>query len=178
MFPLIMFCLAYLANFGLYPRLIYPKSNRGIHFRTTYILCIIFGCLLGEFERSLHRAFLYNQVPKNASVKPQIFSENILNLPTIKPNSFKLVCYYSFPSSSVALQPDEIDPYLCTHINAAFAGVSNNSISMDSDNTKVLKELVKLKIGNPNLKIMLCVGGASNDGGFSEMVMNHTNRKR
>lgn len=29
MFPLIMFCLAYLVNFGLYPRLIYPRSHRG-----------------------------------------------------------------------------------------------------------------------------------------------------
>lgn len=117
-------------------------------------------------------------MPKNATIKAQIFSENLLNIPTIQPNSFKLVCYYSFPSSSVALQPDEIDPYLCTHINAAFAGVANNTINMNAGNNKVLTELVNLKMGNPKLKILLCVGGASNDGGFSEMVMNHTNRKR
>lgn len=130
----------------------------------------------GEFERSIHRAFLYNSVP-NATYK-QVFTQSLLNLPIMKPNSYKLVCYYSFPSTSASLQPEEIDPYLCTHINAAFSGVSNNSISMEPDNLKVLNELVKLKLVNHNLKIVLCIGGASNEGGFPEMVKNHTNRKR
>lgn len=95
-----------------------------------------------------------------------------------KLNNFKLVCYYSFPTSTLSLQPDEIDPHLCTHINAAFAGVTDNKINMDDENIRVLEELIKLKHDNQRLKILVCVGGASNDGGFSDMVMNHTNRKR
>lgn len=132
----------------------------------------------GEFERSIHRALLYNSVPKNTTMRPIISSENQLNVPTATSSSFKLVCYYSFPGTSDALQPDELDPYMCTHINAAFAGVQNNTINMDADNIKVLKELVRLKRINHRLKILVCVGGATNDGGFSEMVVNHTNRKR
>lgn len=111
-------------------------------------------------------------------MRPVIFSESQLNVPTVNPSSFKVVCYYSFPGTSDALQPDELDPYMCTHINAAFASVTNNTVNLDAGNIKVLKELVRLKKINHRLKILVCVGGASNDGGFSEMVMNHTNRKR
>lgn len=179
MFPLIMFCLAYLANFGLYPRLLYPRSNRG---KMNSIVCllrmIIIIKLLGEFEKSIHRAFMYNSLPTNTTIITNFLPENIYDAPTIKPNSFKLVCYYGFPSSSAALQPDQIDAYLCTHINAAFGGVVNNSLHIDDASIKALKELVKLKRLNHKLKILVCIGGASNDGGFSEMVMNHTNRKR
>lgn len=117
-------------------------------------------------------------MPKNTSLRPLRFSENILNAQTVKPTTYKLVCYYGFPSSTDSLQPDEIDPYMCTHINAAFASVTNNTISVNPADVEVLKELMKLKMTNHQLKILLCVGGASNDGGFSEMVMNHTNRKR
>lgn len=117
-------------------------------------------------------------MPKNTTLKPNIgISHNLSNLPTAEPNTFKLVCYYSFPVTSDSLLPEEIDPYLCTHINAAFAGVVNNTLSMNSNSFEVLKELVNLKMVNPKLKILICVGGASNDGGFSEMVMNHANRK-
>lgn len=117
-------------------------------------------------------------MPKNTSLRPLSFSDKVLNAPTVKPTSYKLVCYYGFPSTSDSLQPDEIDPYMCTHINAAFASVVNNTISMDTADVEILKELIDLKMTNHQLKILLCVGGASNDGGFSEMVMNHTNRKR
>lgn len=180
MLPLIMFCLAYLANFGLYPRLIYPRSNKGINKSKKFNLIFFMNMIifLGEFERSIHRALLYNSLPKNTTLKPNIaISDNLSNVATMEPNSYKLVCYYSYPRSSDSLLPDEIDPYLCTHINAAFAGVVNNTVSMDSNDLDVVKELVKLKMVNPKLKILICVGGASNDGGFSEMVMNHTNRK-
>lgn len=138
----------------------------------------VFYFFQGEFERSIHRALLYNSVPNNATMRPLIFSENQLNVPTVTPSLFKVVCYYSFPGASDALQPDELDPYMCTHINAAFASVTNNTVNVEADNLKVLKELVRLKKINHRLKILICAGGASNDGGFSEMVMNHTNRKR
>lgn len=132
----------------------------------------------GEFQRSIHRAFLYNSLPKNTTLKPNFtISDYLPNIATMEPNSFKLVCYYNFPSTSDSLLPEEIDPYLCTHINVGFAGIVNNTVSMDSSDFDVLKELVQLKMVNPKLKILICIGGASNDGGFSEMVVNHTNRK-
>lgn len=121
---------------------------------------------------------MYNSLPINTTLKPNIAkSDKLPSGTTVQPNSFKIVCYYSFPSSSDSLLPEEIDPYLCTHINAAFAGVVNHTMNMDLHDVEVLNELVKLKMVNPKLKILICVGGASNDGGFSEMVMNHANRK-
>lgn len=127
---------------------------------------------------NVHRAFLYNSVPKNTSMKPSLLENPNNNITTTKKSNFKLVCYYNFPNSPTTLHPDQIDPYLCSHINAAFAGVVNNSLSMDLNSIEVLKNLVKLKMVNSKLKILVCVGGAGNDEGWTEMVMNHTNRKR
>ncbi|CAD0199621.1 unnamed protein product [Chrysodeixis includens] len=90
-----------------------------------------------------------------------------------------LSCYYNFPSEIVSheLMPADIHPYLCTHINVAFARVVNKQISLEKHELTTLQEVVKLKHSNPDLKILLSVGGAGNDNGFSEMVINHASRK-
>jgi chitinase len=88
-------------------------------------------------------------------------------------------CYYNTPRQydSDQLLPANIHPYLCTHINVAFARIVNKEITLDSIQYKALKDIVKLKKVNPNLKIIVSVGGAGNDGGFSDMVVNHASRK-
>lgn len=90
-----------------------------------------------------------------------------------------LSCYYNFPSEygNHELMPADIHPYLCTHINVAFARVVNKQISLEKHEYTTLHEIVKLKESNPDLKILLSVGGAGNDNGFSEMVINHASRK-
>lgn len=90
-----------------------------------------------------------------------------------------LSCYYNFPSedSDHELMPSDIHPYLCTHINVAFARVVNKQISLEHHEYTRLQEVVKLKHSNPELKVLLSVGGAGNDNGFSEMVINHASRK-
>lgn len=102
-----------------------------------------------------------------------------------KTEHFKLVCYYSFPSdenlksrSSGILLPDNIDPDLCTHINIGFASVVNNSIYLSESQKNVVKTMVDLKKENSNLKVLLSIGGAGNGDGFSQMVLDHANRKR
>lgn len=88
-------------------------------------------------------------------------------------------CYYNFPSEHATnqLMPLDIHPNLCTHINMAFARVENNEIKLEDYQFRTLLEIVKLKHKNPNLKILVSVGGGKNDKGFPNMVLNHKSRK-
>lgn len=88
-------------------------------------------------------------------------------------------CYYNTPSgnSSQQLLPAQIQPHLCTHINVAFARLYNKSIHLEPSQYDTLREVVKLKQQNPGLKVLLSVGGASENNGFSDMVINHASRK-
>lgn len=93
-------------------------------------------------------------------------------------DEFKLVCYYNFPGSGFnTLKPENINPQMCTHINVAFARVVNNTIHLEKSELEVLQSVVKLKLKNEKLKILISVGGAAGDSGYSEMVLDHVNRK-
>lgn len=96
------------------------------------------------------------------------------------PKQIRLVCYYSFPSDVFrnVLSPENIDPYLCTHINLGFASVANNSIYLTNHQLEIAKSVICLKNANKNLKVLISVGGAGHDGGFDVMVSDHANRKR
>ncbi|XP_023934966.1 chitinase-3-like protein 1 [Bicyclus anynana] len=90
-----------------------------------------------------------------------------------------VVCYYGAPEPSAAraLRPADIHPHLCTHINVAFAQIRDKQIHLEDYQRRVIADVVKLKQSNPNLKVLLSVGGAGAHAGFSEMVFNHTCRK-
>ena len=90
-----------------------------------------------------------------------------------------IVCYYTINSDQInpiKLTPNNVDPYLCTHILVGFASVANCTIVLGKD-LSIYQEMVALKKINPNLKVMVTVGGADNSPGFPEMVLNHANRK-
>lgn len=59
-----------------------------------------------------------------------IVLSNILNLfvDTLKQ---KLVCYYNLPHINQSLQPQRLDPFLCTHIIVGFLEINNNSIIIE-----------------------------------------------
>lgn len=125
-----------------------------------------------------YRANFYGMLRGQEFYQRQIVDLN----PHIRPQSSeqKIVsCYYNTPSTYAAreLLPANIHPHLCTHINVAFARVENKQIQMDEIQYRALRDIVKLKKVNPNLKILVSVGGAGNEGGFSEMVINHASRK-
>lgn len=76
------------------------------------------------------------------------------------------------------LSPSNIDPNLCTHIIVGFAGVVNCSLNL-GNNSSIYKEVIGLKKFQPELRVMISVGGSNElHLGFSEMVKNHANRKR
>lgn len=68
------------------------------------------------------------------------------------------------------------DPTLVTHINYAFAHIKNDFESLDIKTSSRLKKIVALKEKNPDLKVLLSIGGWG-AGNFSEMAADETHRK-
>lgn len=69
------------------------------------------------------------------------------------------------------------DPTLLTHINYAFALIKNDFESLDVKKPERLRKIVALKSQNPNLKVVLSVGGWG-AGNFSEMAADANHRKK
>ena len=68
------------------------------------------------------------------------------------------------------------DPFCMTHINYAFGHVNDTFDGVRVDNPQRLKDMVALKKVNPDLKVMLSVGGWGS-GRFSEMAMDRKLRR-
>ena len=68
------------------------------------------------------------------------------------------------------------DPFCMTHLNYAFGHVNDTFDGVRVDNPDRLKAMVELKKLNPELKVMLSVGGWGS-GRFSEMAMEGNTRK-
>lgn len=67
------------------------------------------------------------------------------------------------------------DPTLVTHINYAFAHIKDDFETLDIKTPSRLKEIVALKKKNPNLKVVLSIGGWG-AGNFSEMAADDNHR--
>lgn len=68
------------------------------------------------------------------------------------------------------------NPQLVTHFNYAFAHVTDSFDSVRIDNPERLRSIVALKDSNPELKVLVSVGGWGS-GRFSEMAANSQFRK-
>ena len=68
------------------------------------------------------------------------------------------------------------DPFCMTHINYAFGHVTDSFDGVRVDNPQRLNDMVALKKLNPDLKVMLSVGGWGS-GRFSEMAADKGHRK-
>lgn len=67
------------------------------------------------------------------------------------------------------------DPFVMTHINYAFGHVNDTFNGVRVDNPERLETIVALKEKNPELKVMVSVGGWGS-GRFSEMAADENNR--
>jgi chitinase len=80
--------------------------------------------------------------------------------------------------------PEQIDPFLCTHVIYSFAKVTGNSLAPYEWNDLsepwmrgMYERTIDLKKQNPSLKVLLAVGGWTHGSGpFSVMVNNPTSR--
>lgn len=72
----------------------------------------------------------------------------------------------SYVTSWTQVMPD---PFLLTHVNYAFGHVNSTFNGVRIDNEQRLKDIVALKKKNPDLKVVLSIGGWGS-GNFSEMV--------
>lgn len=89
--------------------------------------------------------------------------------------AFSRVCYFSGSGSSRngGLSADMIDVDLCTHVIKGFFSVSHDgSLNLDGiGGLKAILEFAALKLRNPDLKLLLSVGGGGgNNTDFKRMV--------
>lgn len=104
-------------------------------------------------------------------------------------NGKLLVCYYTnwsqYRPKEGKYVPEDIDPHLCTHVIVAFGWMKKNRLAPfdasdeSKDGKKGLYERVtSLKLVNPNLKVLIAVGGWSfGTERFKTMAANRYNRQ-
>ena len=88
------------------------------------------------------------------------------------PAADRVVVAYVFRNA-----PELPDPNLMTHINYAFGHVNETFDGVRINNEEHLRKLVGLKAQNPDLKILISIGGWGS-GRFSEMAMDPALRQK
>lgn len=100
-----------------------------------------------------------------------------------------LVCYYTnwsqYRPKEGKYVPEDIDPHLCTHVIVAFGWMKKNRLAPfdGSDESKdgkkgLYERVTSLKLANPNLKVLIAVGGWSfGTERFKTMSANRYNRQ-
>jgi len=107
------------------------------------------------------------------------FPNSINNEKSTGKSQHIIVGYYPAWKSYEGYTPDKVDVSKLTHINYAFANIgADYRISMgypdkDPANFEMFKELKKI---NPDLKILISVGGWNWSGKFSDMAATEENR--
>ena len=95
-----------------------------------------------------------------------------------KENSGKYIVGYLFMRDSL-LNGDDIAAEKLTHINYAFANIKDGKIAQGFKNDlENFKTLNRAKKRNPNLKILISVGGWTWSGGFSDMSLTKESRAK
>src|SRR5688572_21192910 len=96
------------------------------------------------------------------------------------PVKSKLVIIGYVPGFRGELQMDTIDAKKLTHINYAFVDVKDSMAWLTNLATDTInfRKLNYLKKGNPDLKILISIGGWSWSENFSDAVLTENSRKK
>jgi len=106
----------------------------------------------------------------------------------VSAENYMRVCYYTnwaqYRPPPMKFFPEDLDADLCTHIIYAFAKIGRGSkLTMyEWNDDKMYPRMMANKKKNPNLKVLLAVGGWNHENGngqgkFSTMVNSDSNRK-
>ena len=98
---------------------------------------------------------------------------------TLTKNTKKIVGYYAAWAAYSGYLPDQIDADKLTHINYAFANIDEDcrlTFGFPDIDQKNIRLLRSLKDKNPNLKILISVGGWSWSGKFSDTALTDQSR--
>lgn len=97
----------------------------------------------------------------------------------------RVIGYYASWTANAprSFLPEQVQAKLLTHINFAFAKITDGRVSIDESDRKnsdadLLRRLVLLKQQNPRLQILLSVGGWTGSVGFSEAASTQDGRSR
>jgi chitinase len=86
------------------------------------------------------------------------------------------ICAYVF-THGATLTKGQVDPHKITCVNYAFANIEGGRIVEGAPETAGnLAVLTALKHENPNLKVIISVGGWLWSGGFTDMALTHASR--
>ncbi|CAF3523000.1 unnamed protein product [Adineta steineri] len=92
------------------------------------------------------------------------------------------MCYYTnwsgYRQGEGRFSINDIDPNLCTHIIYSFARIQGNGLATTEPNDpEMYKQMMALKQKNPDLKVMLAVGGWNHPAApFTQMVSTEQSR--
>ncbi|XP_064605419.1 uncharacterized protein LOC135470392 [Liolophura sinensis] len=91
--------------------------------------------------------------------------------------NYRMVCYVTKRDYFPPLYYPDIDVNLCTHLIYAFASLNENTISVETTaDTQVYHEVLALRSQNPNLKVLLSIGGWNHlQAPFNDLVSSDTN---
>uniref|UniRef100_A0A7M4EZS4 GH18 domain-containing protein n=1 Tax=Crocodylus porosus TaxID=8502 RepID=A0A7M4EZS4_CROPO len=98
-------------------------------------------------------------------------------------SAYKLVCYFNnwsqFRPGAAKYTPEDVDPFLCTHLIYSFAGIKDHKITTTEWNDETLySQFNALKNRNKNLVTLLAVGGGNfGSQKFTAVVSSAANRK-
>ncbi len=100
-------------------------------------------------------------------------------IPTPTPTTNRVVGYYAAWSAYSGYTPDKVDVSKLTHLNYAFANISNDlkvTLGYPDIDPSNFSKLKALKQTNPNLKTLISIGGWSWSGKFSDVALTEASR--